>query len=157
MQDIQKLDTVLAQLAQRYSINGLKLPAHGAIGLRLKDGSELYLEHEREQRKLYAYIALMRLPKEDAVRLKLLAAMLELNFLPSAAEHLILSTREESAICHTSFTIAELELECLDRSLQSLIASRTRIAEKLKAGMMNDTTRVATRRRSTSTLLAGFK
>jgi hypothetical protein len=157
MQDVKKLDHLLAQLAERYSISGLKLPTHGAIGLRLKDGSELYLEHEREQRKLYAYMALVALPKEDALRLRLFAAMLELNFLGAGAAQLVLSIREESAICQTSFTIAELEVDDLDRSLQNLIASRSGIAEKLKAGMMSDTTRTATRHRSTSTLLAAFK
>lgn len=157
MRDIQKLDLLLAQLGERYSIANLKLPAHGAIGLRLKDGSELYLEHEKAQRRLYAYISVMALPKDDAARMQLLTRMLEFNFLESGAEHVVLSIRQESAICHMSIGVAELELDAFDRSLQNLLAGRADIVEKLKAGASNGPARAATARHSASTLRATFK
>jgi hypothetical protein len=157
MRDIQKLDLLLAGLGERYSIANLRLPAHGAIGLRLKDGSELYLEHEKGHGKLYAYTTVMAVPKDDASRLKLLNRMLEFNFLESGAESVILSIQGESAICHTSFMVAGLELEAFDRSLQNLIASRSDIAGKLRADIKNDMARTGKTRHSASTLLAALK
>jgi hypothetical protein len=58
MRDIQKLNRLLAELGTRYSIAYLKLPPHGAVGLRLKDGSE-HLEYEEDQGKLYAYTSVI--------------------------------------------------------------------------------------------------
>jgi hypothetical protein len=157
MRDIQKLDLLLAALGERYSIANLRLPAHGAIGLRLKDGSELYLEHEKAHGKLYAYMSVMALPKEDAARLRVVTGMLEFNFLESGAVSIVLSVREDKAICQMSFTIDRLELDAFDRALQNLIASRPAIAEKLEACIRNEPARAVTSRHSAATLLAALK
>jgi hypothetical protein len=125
MRDIQKLNRLLAELGTRYSIANLKLPSHGAVGLRLKDGSELYLEYEEEQGKLYAYASVIDVPKDDAGRLKLFAAMLDLNYLGAGLRCGTLSIQNERAICHVSLVIADLQLDAFDRALQDLIAARS--------------------------------
>lgn len=154
MRDIQKLDVLLMELGVRYNISNLKMPSHGAVGLRLKDGSELYLEHDDAQGKLYAYMAVMDLPKDDAARLDLLTRMLQLNFLGSGVEHGVLSIEREMAICQTSFIVNGLQFDTFDRALQNLIACRSGLAAKLKTGK---TSRAPKMRHSASTLLAALK
>lgn len=160
MRDIQKLNLLLGELGSRYSISNLKLPAHGAVGLRLKDGSELYLEHAAEQGKLYAYTPLTPLtplPRDEASRLALFAAMLELNFLGCGVDHGVLSVHGDSAVCHVAFIVAGLQFETFDRALQGLITARAGMGAKLKAETAQDAGRTTKVRHSSSTLLAVLK
>jgi hypothetical protein len=158
MRDIQKLNVLLAEFGARYSIANLKLPVHGAVGIRLRDGTELYLEHEERQGKLYAYTPVVALPKDDASCLKLFATMLNLNFLGSGVECGTLSVWQDSAIFQMSFIITELQIDAFDRSLQKLVVCRTDLGAKLKTGMRSETGKAAAKtRHSASTLLAALK
>lgn len=157
MRNIRKLDGLLKDLGTRYSIPNLRMPAHGALGLRLKDGIELYLEYEETEDTLYAYMHVMPLPKEDTLRLKLFTKMLKLNFLDSGGESISLSIEEEIAICHTRFNVDELSFDILDRSLQKLVFWRADISNKLKAEGKADVIRPAKVSHAATSLLAAFR
>jgi hypothetical protein len=155
MNDVHKLNELLAALGARYSIPNLRLSPDGAIGLRLKDGSELYLEHDDERGAVYAYVKLMPLPDEDDARLKLFAAMLGMNFLESGLNG-VLSVKESAAVCHVRMKVDGLNLEAFDQALQGLLAQRKSAIDELQARMEEDALRPVKTVRSTSTLLANF-
>jgi hypothetical protein len=157
MRDVQTLKQLLDELGSRYSIANLKLPAHGAVGLRLRDGSELYLEHAGERGELYAYTKLIPLPEDDNERLKLCLAMLELNFLGTGVEHGVLSIQRGAAVCHLSFVVAGLRFDAFDRSLQKLIAGRATLIDRLKREIRKDDGKTARTRHSSSILLAALR
>lgn len=157
MRDTQKLNLLLAELGSHYGIPNLKLPAHGAVGLRLKDGSELYFEHEDAQGTLYACMPVMPLPTDGAARLKLMSAMLELNYLNVGIEHGTLSIDKEQAVCHVAFTVASLQFDVFDRGLQKLIAGRAGVLPRLQAVLRADNGTPIRARHSAATLLATFK
>jgi hypothetical protein len=158
MQDSQKLGLLLTQLGTRYGISNLKLPAHGAVGLRLKDGSELYLVHDDAQSRLYVYMPVIALPGADDERLRLFGRLLQLNFLGADAEDCVLSVERELVMCHISFRIGQLRFETLDRSLQTLISHRTQLIEKLKSNVLEDGRKKTSKaRHSASQLLASLK
>lgn len=157
MREIQKLSLLLDELGDRYGIANLKLPAHGAVGLRLKDGSELYLEHAAELGRLYAYMPLLPLPAQEPARMAMMSRMLEFNFLGVEDIDGALSINRSMATVHISLSISTLQFDALDRALQQLIAVRASLVKKLKAEPTADTGPSTKARHSSSTLLAAFK
>jgi hypothetical protein len=158
MRDGQKLDLLLTQLGVRYNIDNLKLPAHGAVGLRLRDGSALYLAHVDAHGRLYVYMPIMALPDADEARLQLFGRLLQLNFLGSDAQGGTLSVERETVMCHISFGVRQLQFEALDRSLQKLIDYRMQLLEKLKSDTGGAARKKnAKTRHSASQLLASLK
>ncbi|RZI42190.1 hypothetical protein EGT07_13275 [Herbaspirillum sp. HC18] len=157
MRDIQKMNRLLDELASRYDIPNLAMPAHGAVGLRLKDGSELFLEHDESTGMLYAYMPVMPLPKDDALRSRLFARMLEMNFLGMESERTVLSVQRENATCHASFVIADLQFEAFDCGLQRLIAARSGLAGKLNAEALFEPVRTSKERYVSTALLASLR
>ncbi|RJF96846.1 hypothetical protein D3870_20910 [Noviherbaspirillum cavernae] len=157
MHDICKLDTLFAELGTRYGIANLRLPPHGAVGLRLKDGTELHLEYEKARGTLYAYCNVLPIPGDDASRLKLFAHMLELNFLDSGIDNGALSMQKDMAVCHVRFRIADVPFDAFDRALQKLLTRRLDIAKQLRAGMTSDTPKAARASRSTFTLMTALR
>lgn len=157
MHEIRKLDALFAELEARYGIANLRLPPHGAVGLRLKDGSELCLEYEEARGTLYAYSSIMPLPVDDAARLKMFAAMLALNFLDAGLDNGALSVHNDTAVCHVRLNVADLQFDEFDRALQALLACRADIAKQLEAGMAIEAPKAIRAARSTSTLLAAFR
>jgi hypothetical protein len=154
MHDVQKLNVLLAELGHRHGIAKLKLSTEGAVGLRLKDGIELFLEHDEKQGHLYAYTPILLLPKAHDVRLRLFAHMLELNFLGSGLAHGILSVQHNMAMCHASIGIANLQVDTLDQPLHQLLESRANLIDRLKACVKAETSETLRARHSTASLLA---
>ncbi|MFC7518719.1 type III secretion system chaperone [Herbaspirillum sp. GCM10030257] len=154
MPDVQKLNLLLAELGHRYGITNLKLSTQGAVGLRLKDGVELFLEQDSEQGRLYVYTPILSLPKANDARLRMFARMLELNFLGSSMAHGILSVQRNMAICHVSIAIADLKIDTLDQWLHYLLESRATLVNKLKTCMRANTSEALHARHSASALLA---
>jgi len=157
MRNIRKLDSLLTDLGTRYSIANLRLPTHGAVGLKLKNGIELYLEYEETEDRLYAYMQVIPLPKEDALRLRLFTKMLELNFLDSAGESISLSIDEDAAVCHTSFNVDKLSFDIFDRGLQKLVIRRTDIVNQLKDETKKDVAKPVKVSHTASSLIATLR
>src|SRR4051794_26763497 len=124
MSDIQKLERLIQELGDRYSIANLSMPAHGAVGLRLKDGLELYLEHDDAQGVLYAYTPVMPVPGDETARLKMFEKLLQLNYLDCGSGCGTLSVQDGSAMLHARLKVAELQFETFDRVLHDLVGSR---------------------------------
>jgi len=157
MHDVQKLNLLLTELGLRHGIANLQLSTQGAVGLRLKDGTELFLEHDEEQATLYAYTPILSLPKANDARLRIFTHMLEMNFLGSGTAHRTLSVQRDMAICHISIAIADLQMDALERSLHCLLMSRARLVERLKSSIWPEKSEVSHGRRSTASLMAVLK
>ncbi|WP_162256936.1 type III secretion system chaperone [Noviherbaspirillum sp. Root189] len=136
------------------AIANLKLSTEGAVGLRLKDGTELFLEHDEKQGHLYVYTSILLLPTAHDVRLRLFAHMLELNFLGSGLAHGTLSIQRDMAMCHVSVAIANLQVDTLDQLLHYLLDSRANLIAKVEACIKTETSDSLRARRSTASLLA---
>lgn len=153
MRDIQKLERLVQELGGRYSIANLKMPTHGAVGLRLKDGTELYLEHDGDAGMLYAYTPVVPVPGDATARLKLFEKMLQLNYLDCGTGCGTLSVHGGTAILHVRLKIADLLFDAFDRTLQDLVGWRLDVFEKLRA----DDAQSGPSTRSTSARLAAFR
>ncbi|MGH8806389.1 MAG: hypothetical protein ACREX0_00755 [Noviherbaspirillum sp.] len=99
MRDIQKLERLVQEPGERYSIANLRMPAHGAVGLRLKEGTELYLEHDGAQGTLYAYTPVTSVPGDEMDRLRLFEKMLQLSTLIAVPDAGRYRSREAPRCC----------------------------------------------------------
>lgn len=157
MRDFATVNNVLSELGRRNNIANLRLSAQATIGLCLKDGGEVDFEYDPSRNRLYIYTTVLSLPKDDAERLKLYEAMLELNCLDKGLPcgSLSIHRQREAAICQLGLPVAGLTSTMLENSLRELLLCRHSMATTLARMLSADAgAKPDTNRQSTMSLLA---
>ena len=133
MDHITSLNDLLAELAWRYDIQGLRLSQEGTAGLELKDGARLHFEYVPATHRLFICSILMTLPAEEAERLALLNLALEMNCLEQGTlcGILAIDAAEDVLMYQIGVDVMELKLEHLDHMLQKTLVHTQRLLREL--------------------------
>ena len=133
MDDIDRINALLSDIGRRHEISQLRLAADGTVCLRLNSHIELNLEYVSGSKKLFAYYSVMTLPHDNAARLRLYEAMLDLNCLQLGSGHGVLAIDRIGgrALCQAGIDVDKLDLDVLDRMLRDLVMQKEEIVRKL--------------------------